>query len=198
MDEYVLAPADAIARYQAQIGKGGTGKNAPATSAELERRTSILADDYDFTDTAVRRAQQLSGPTTTGPFAIPQIVPGLGSALRWTDPGKLYNQVATIKNRFGLDYLQKLRESGVTLGQVTEREHKILQEQLGALNVTSDEESLDRDLEEVRKTARRMLDYATQDYYKSINKPMPATPAGQSKYPTIQALPGFQPRKPTR
>lgn len=198
MDEYVLAPADAIARYQAQIGKGGTGKNAPETPAELQRKTSILADDYAFTDTAVRRAQKLSGPTTTGLFAVPQEIPLLGSALRWTDAGELYNDVQTIKDRLGMNFLEQLKQKGITLGQVTETEHKKLQRQLGALDITGKERVLDRDLEEVRRLARNTLDYATQDYYKSINKPMPAIPAGQSKYPTIQALPGFQPRKPTR
>lgn len=178
--------------------KPDTGKNAPATPAELERKTSIFADDYAFTDRTVRRAQQLSNPTTTGLFAVPQIVPGLGRALRWTDAGELYNDVQTIKDRLGMNFLEQLKQKGITLGQVTQTEHEKLQRQLGALDITGKERVLDRDLEEVRRTARRMLDYATQDYYKSINQPVPATPAGQSKYPTIQALPGFQPRKPTR
>jgi hypothetical protein len=178
--------------------KPATGKNAPATPAELERKTSILADDYAFTDETVRRAQKLSGPTTTGLFAVPQEIPLLGSALRWTDAGELYNDIQTIKNRFGMQYLEQLKQKGITLGQVTQAEHDKLQKQLGALDITGKERPLDRYLEQIRRTAQRMLDYATQDYYKSINKPMPAIPAGQSKYPTIQALPGFQPRKPTR
>jgi len=194
MPNYITDP-DLLAKLEA---KTATGKNTPETPAELERKTSILANDYDFTDRAVRRAQKLSGPTTTGLFAVPQKIPVLGNALRWTDSGELYNEIATIKSRFGMNYLEQLKQKGVTLGQITQAEHKLLQEQLGALDITGKERPLDRDLEEIRRTAQRMLDYATQDYYKSINKPMPAIPAGQSKYPTIQALPGFQPRKPTR
>ena len=178
--------------------KPETGKNAPATPAELERKTSILADDYAFTDRAVRRAQKLSGPTTTNVFAVPQKIPVLGNVLRGTDAGELYNEIETIKSRFGMQYLEQLKQKGITLGQITQAEHALLQQQLGTLDITGKERPLDRNLEEIRRTAKRMLDYATQDYYKSIGQPMPAIPAGQSKYPTIQALPGFQPRKPTR
>lgn len=180
--------------------KPATGKNAPPTQAESQKRVDQFAQDYQLTDELVRKAQRLSSPTTTGLLAVPATLPYVGGALGWTDAGELNNYITTLKNRLGMDYLQGLKDKGVTLGQVTQAEHAILQSMLGQLSQTGKEQVLDSELNRVRQQARRVLDSARKDYETSFGTPgsTQSGQAPQSKFPTIQALPGFRPRQPTK
>jgi hypothetical protein len=174
--------------------KPATGKDAPMTPIELQKKADTLSSDYQLTSELVGKAKKLSGPTTTGLLAVPATAPIIGSALGWTDAGELNNYLTTLKTRLGMDYLADLKSRGITLGQVTEAEHRKLQGMLGQLNQAGKERVLDTELDAVLKQSQRVFDSARQDYERSIGAPVTA-PQQQSRFPTIQALPGFQPRQ---
>ena len=195
MPTYVTDPS-ILARLEA---KPATGQKAPLTQAESQKRVDQFSRDYQLTDELVRKAQNLSNPKTTGLLAVPATIPYVGGALGWTDAGELNNYITTLKNRLGMDYLQGLKDKGVTLGQVTQAEHAILQSMLGQLSQTGKEGVLDSELERVRQQSRVVLDSARKDYEATFGTQGESTSEKpKSRFPTIQALPGFQPRKPTR
>lgn len=195
MPTYVTDP-NILAQLEA---KPATGKDAPPTPTELQRKADTFANDYQLTQELVGKAKRLSSPTTTGLLAAPATMPYLGAALGWTDAGELNNYLTTLRTRLGMDYLADLKARGITLGQVTEAEHKKLQGMLGTLSQTGKERVLDSELDRVQAQAKRVMDAAREDYQRSIGQPAGAAPQQpQSRFPTIQALPGFRPRQPTK
>lgn len=70
-------------------------------------------------------------------------------------PANLASLIASVNAQVGLDELTKLKQSGVTLGQVTEAEHVLLQSMIANLSQISDPQVLREALQQIKQQSNK-------------------------------------------
>lgn len=143
-------------------------KEADASADAVADATRVIAN----IDGMLEMAPDMSGGTL-GNIAA-GVGQQVGSIIAGTDAQDLENKVDTLRANAAFDRLQKMRDNSKTggaLGQVSEKELKLLQDNLAALNPTT--KSFKDNLSVVRNAYQRALDIemgpegGSQNYQKS-------------------------------
>ena len=132
----------------------GGPEDSTASSAAA---ASNAATASDVVTTAAARAREAVGKQNFGPMGT-EFVAGLPFVGAQTDSGEVMRQVDVLKSQAAAGNLQAMRDASKTggaLGNVTEKELKLLQDKSGALNPNSP--NFLRDLDDYERTLLRTI-----------------------------------------
>ena len=123
------------------------------TSKQQELQAGSARISSDTVSTAARRAREAVAKQDAGPAGTSLI-----GQLPWTDSAEVMRQVDVLKSQAAVGNLNSMRAqspTGGALGNVTEKELKLLQDQSGALNPNSP--TFLRDLDDYERTLLRTI-----------------------------------------
>lgn len=168
-------------------------KQAEGAAEKAGNRTKVEAsiaarrDQSRMIDELIDKAKTGAGAFTTG------FVGSLSIGIPGTPAHDMQATLTTIQANLGLDKLQQLRDespTGGALGQVTEREHALLQAVWGSLQQSQSKEQFLENLERVRTAVRSAWQRVAEAYEKDYGVPMPADIFGQNQtQPAQQGAP---------
>lgn len=127
------------------------------TSALAAAAESNAATASDVVTTAAQRAREAAGKRNFGPAGT-SLVAGLPIIGQSTDSGEVVRNVDVLKAQAQAGNLQAMRDASKTggaLGNVTEKELKLLSDKSGALN--PDSPTFERDLDDYERTLLRVI-----------------------------------------
>ena len=158
------------------VGKAEGGETVATGPAAQRKADSILRQ-------GAVKLNELKGNISTALKQTSEWSAGLAAhgAKVGGQPANLAATLQSIGARIGLDALQDLKSQGVTLGQVTEAEHALLQSLVGNLSQIQDPAELKRALANIETHAANMWRLAEMDYQAMFGKappPMSGDPAG--------------------
>lgn len=169
-------------------------KQAEGAVAKAGNRTKVESsiaarrDQSRMIDELIDKAKANAGAFTTGFFG------SLSSGIPGTPAHDMQATLTTIQSNLGLDKLQQLRDespTGGALGQVTEREHALLQAVWGSLQQSQSQEQFLENLERVRSAVRSAWQRVAEAYEKDYGVPLPADifRQNQAAQPSQQGAP---------
>jgi hypothetical protein len=131
----------------------------------------------DWIDQAITLAE--AGWGATG------LIGGLSKAVPGTPAFELNKTLGSIRSNLGLDELQHLRLAGTSLGQVTEAEHRLLQDQMGILEQGLPKEKFIEQLQGLKRQMEtnraRRFDAYERDFRAEV--PAAGTPGQSGRFP---------------
>ncbi len=159
--------------------RGGPAETKAEKLAEVKQNArNIRQQTADIIGGKVNEARNLIGSSAipiTGGFSVLAGIPG-------TEAHNLGEILDTIRSNVGFDKLQALRDAspqGGALGQVTEREHRLLQSAIASLAQSQSEEQLLQNLAQVEAIYNRIIHGPTGGREGDIGNGITAVPPQQ-------------------
>lgn len=169
------------------------------TPLEAKQQLEIARQNYLTMMNDTNRIIARSNPLTTGFPGMVSGLPGINYLTKSTRAGVLRQNIETVKNKYGIEKIGEMANAGISLAPYTPAEITLIQNTAGALDYGGPESELDRQIADMQNAAMSAYIREAEKYKALYGKLPPGYDVpSRSKYPTIQSLPGFKPRKPTR
>jgi hypothetical protein len=159
----------------------------PAKMRQAQTNMRQLEVQHDRVTRMLDEVDNLAGFWTTGLMSQPM------ENIRGTEARRLAGRIRSINANLGLTELRALKDAGVSLGQVTEAEHALMQRLYGELSQAESPEDLKRTVADIRRelaTARTLRNeaYARDFLTPRQERQRPAASQGQQGTPDMSRL----------
>lgn len=192
-------PEQIVEKEKAKVTGKAAGEKIVAQT-KVEAGIKAATAKTGMLDELITEASRNANFWTTG--LIGQVLQGFGS----TSAHDLYNTLNGIKSNIGFDKLQQMRDqspTGGALGQVSDRENKLLQQVWGSLEQSQSEAQFKKNLERVRKQTQeswqRVMEAYKIDYGEDYPvQNLPWNEAGKNKAGAASPPAKAPPNKPAQ